>query len=148
MTSLTRQVQARLDTMLGPSSPAQMFHRVGVAADAMAVGGELRTPIEAWVVSFDTDAAGPRNATGPIRQLVKESVLIMLGFLYSGHIGEEGDPELVEDAVITALMGWVPDGRADSLSLRGSRLMSFDSDKQILFRQVVFETSRQRVASL
>jgi hypothetical protein len=145
MTSLTTQVKVRLDTLLGPASVARVFSQVGVAADALTAAGELRTPTEAWVVSWDSDAAAPRTATGPIRQLVKESVLVMLGFLYSGPVGGESDPEAVEDAVVAALLGWVPDGRAIGMSLRGSRLMSFDGDKQILFRQVIFETSRQRV---
>ena len=144
--SLSQQVQVRLDFMMGPTSAARVFDRVELAADALGAQGELRGACEAWVVGWDANASAPRNATGPVRQLVQESVLIMLGFLYSGPIGGEGDAEVVEDKVIEALLGWQPLGRAQPLSLRGSRLMSFDGDRQMLFRQVVFETSRQRVA--
>lgn len=146
--SLVRQVKERLEATLGPSSVAHVFDRVSVAADALIAGGELKQPVEAWIVSFDTDAAKPRAATGPVRQLVTESVLVMLGFLYAGHDGSLVEPEDVEGQVIEALLGWVPNGRAKPMELRGSRLMTFDGDQQALFRQVVFETAVSRVGAV
>jgi hypothetical protein len=143
--NLTKQVQDRLDAMLGPGSPAGILDRVALAADALTAQGQLRGAAEAWIVTWDSDAAKPRAGTGPIRQLVREKVMIMLGFLYAGPIGADVEPETVENHVIDALLGWLPVGRAQGLELIGSRLMSFDADRQLLFRQVVFETSRQRV---
>jgi hypothetical protein len=144
--SLVKSVRDRLSALVatGPSAP---LHRVETAADVLAAQGELRAPVEAWVLGWDTNADAPRNATGPIRQLVKESVMVMIGFLYAGGDGSVVEPEDVEEAIIVALLGWLPPDRAEPLSLRGSRLLRFDGESGTLFRQVVFETSRQRVAA-
>lgn len=146
MTSLVDAVRDRLEALCatGPNAP---LHGVYKAGDALAARGELRAPVEAWVLSWDSAAKPPRNATGPIRQLVDESVMVMLGFLYAGPSGADVDPEAIEDGVIAALLGFTPPDRALPLSLRGSRLMTFDGENGVLFRQVVFETSRQLVAA-
>lgn len=143
--SLVSDVAGRLQAQVatGPAAPLASVSTVG---DVMAARGELRRPVEAWVMAWDSDARAPRNATGPLRQQETESVMVMIGWLYAGATGGGIDPEEVQDAVVAALLGWTPPGRAAPLRLRGARLVSFDADTQTLFRQVVFETERLRVA--
>jgi hypothetical protein len=141
--SLVQSVVDRLGARCadGPSAP---LHGVGRAADLMAARGELRRPVEAWVMGWDVEAASPRAATGPTRQLARESVIVLIGFLFAGPAGGAAEPETVEDAVVEALLGWTPPDRAEPLALRGARLLSFDAGAGTLFRQVVFETARAR----
>jgi hypothetical protein len=145
--ALTGDIRDRLEQRCA-TGPAAPLHQVRLAASALAVAGELKAPVEAWVLSWDSVARPPAAATGVLRQLDRESVIVLIGFLYAGAAGAPGavEPEEVQDAVIEALLGWVPPGRASPLELRGSRLLSFDGARGTLFRQVVFETQRFRSA--
>lgn len=138
---LATEVKDRLTARA--SGPNRPLDAVRLAADAMAAKGELKRPVEAWVLAMDAKAGVPSTATGPVRQQVEETVIVLVGYLYARGLGNAAtDPEAVEQVVLDALLGWTPPSRRVPLHLRSIQLLSFDGERGVMFRQLVFGTQR------